>query len=365
VLWYCVGAIILGGVLFLAWGFYLNSHPESLARLEATKEPAVASRHGDTRGRESTIAPEQPSPPPQPGRFAVIDIETTGLSAAQHHRIVEVAVVVVDDDGHHVLEWETLVNPEREVTAIEVHGLTAQVLGAAPTFGEIAEELRAILTGRVPVAHNMQFDGPFLAAEFARAGYPVPLASDFGLCTKRMAARYLRHAPKKTLESCCAEAGVTFEANHRALGDARAAAALLKRYIADDAAFAARWSDAFSRAKPEPWPARGCVRRAAAKTRQSKTTKAHVATPWDGRLRAGDAVVFTGEAPYATREEMQEEAVRLGFRTTGSVSGRTRLVVAADVHSLSGKARGARERGIPIVTYAEYRQLTRESPGVD
>ena len=32
-------------------------------------------------------------------RYAVVDIETTGISPAHNHRIVEVAVVLADDDG--------------------------------------------------------------------------------------------------------------------------------------------------------------------------------------------------------------------------------------------------------------------------
>lgn len=33
----------------------------------------------------------------QMSRYVVVDIETTGLSRAHHHRIIEIAVVLVDD----------------------------------------------------------------------------------------------------------------------------------------------------------------------------------------------------------------------------------------------------------------------------
>ena len=61
-------------------------------------------------------------------RYAVFDIETTGFSPALNHRIVEVAVVLVDDDGNTLCEWDTLVNPKRDVSATEVHGLSASDL---------------------------------------------------------------------------------------------------------------------------------------------------------------------------------------------------------------------------------------------
>ena len=109
------------------------------------------------------------------GQYAVIDVETTGLSPAQNHRILEVAVVLADDNGNLVDEWETLVNPLREVGAAEIHGLTAADVYAAPTFDEILPELVSLLSGRMLVAHNLAFDARFLAAEFARAGHAVEL----------------------------------------------------------------------------------------------------------------------------------------------------------------------------------------------
>ena len=96
--------------------------------------------------------------------YAVIDVETTGLSPAHNHRILEVAVILVDNDGNKVYEWETLINPVRDVWATEIHGLTAADVYSAPTFDQIAPELGSLLRGRVPVAHNLSFDAPFLAA---------------------------------------------------------------------------------------------------------------------------------------------------------------------------------------------------------
>lgn len=43
--------------------------------------------------------------------YAVIDVETTGLSPAHHHRIIEVAIVLLDELGNPV----TLINPQAPV----------------------------------------------------------------------------------------------------------------------------------------------------------------------------------------------------------------------------------------------------------
>jgi len=187
-------------------------------------------------------------------RYAVFDLETTGLSAAHHHRVVEVAVVLVDDDGTVVYEWETLVNPQRDVGATAIHGLSAIDVYDAPTFDQIAPELEDLLRGRVPVAHNLSFDAPFLTAEFRRVGYDVPLSPTAGLCTMRLASRYLPAGPR-TLEACCSCIGCSITSAHAALDDARATARLLRYYLQHDDDFLGSWTDVIATAQSGTWPA--------------------------------------------------------------------------------------------------------------
>lgn len=65
-------------------------------------------------------------------------------------------------------------------------------------------------------------------------------------------------------------------------------------------------------------------------------------------LVPGDLIVFTGDMDGG-RESWEERARRAGFVPHGGVTKKVRLVVAADPDSLSGKARKARDYGIPIV----------------
>jgi DNA polymerase-3 subunit epsilon len=68
----------------------------------------------------------------------------------------------------------------------------------------------------------------FLQSEFHRCGLampPVPF-----LCTMRLANYHLRDLARRTLEACCAAAGVLLTDHHSALHDARAAAGLFARY---------------------------------------------------------------------------------------------------------------------------------------
>ncbi|MGH3938268.1 MAG: 3'-5' exonuclease [Pseudonocardiaceae bacterium] len=88
-----------------------------------------------------------------------------------------------------------------------IHGIRAAEIVHAPTFDQITGELAALLRGRVVVAHNLRFDAGFLAAEFLRCGYQVPLAVEHGLCTMGLAHRYLPGSGR-SLADCCASFGV-------------------------------------------------------------------------------------------------------------------------------------------------------------
>jgi DNA polymerase III subunit epsilon len=65
-------------------------------------------------------------------------------------------------------------------------------------------------------------------------------------------------------------------------------------------------------------------------------------------LHVGDPVCITGDTA-TPRDELERRAAGAGLRVTSSVSRKTRLVVAADPDSESGKARRARELGIPLI----------------
>src|SRR4051812_18668197 len=93
---------------------------------------------------------------PRQPRFAVIDVETTGLSASQH-RIVEIAVVTTDPWGRVLEEWTTRVNPQGPVGATHIHGITAADVADAPVFSDIIAPLNRRLAGVAVAAHHANF----------------------------------------------------------------------------------------------------------------------------------------------------------------------------------------------------------------
>lgn len=72
-------------------------------------------------------------------------------------------------------------------------------------------------------------------------------------------------------------------------------------------------------------------------------------------LQPGDRVVFTGDMTRS-REHWIATISSAGL-TSGGITKSTRLLVAADPDSLSGKATKARDHGIPVVTEASFERI--------
>ena len=104
-----------------------------------------------------------------------VDLEATGIRLGRD-RIVQVATAAIFPDGR-VTTWESLVNPEMPIPAetTDVHGITDQMVVAAPTFAQLAPTLAALFSGSDLAGYNVErFDRRLLAAEFKRVGLDDP-----------------------------------------------------------------------------------------------------------------------------------------------------------------------------------------------
>lgn len=152
-------------------------------------------------------------------RVVVVDTETTGVY--NKDRVVEVAAVTVDLTGRIVDEWDTLVDPGRDVGPTWLHGITATMLRKAPTFADVVGPLAARLHGAVVAAHNLPFDSRMLDNEFRRIAIDVDLGRGFDTLA----------LTGNRLDVACREHGVPIDGAHQALNDARATARLLVRLV--------------------------------------------------------------------------------------------------------------------------------------
>lgn len=285
--------------------------------------------------------------------FAVVDVETTGFYAQGTDRIVEVAVVQLDENSRTTAEYSSLVNPGRDLGPTPIHGILGRDARDAPPFVEVADDLVRWLAGRVIVAHSAPFDIAFLTAEFARLGYDLPA----------LAAIDTRLLTGMSLADACDLYGVKLKDAHTALGDAKATAELFRELLKDDYSDAETLADLechLAPAAPDDWPTiRGELTEYRRPERAGDDEQS--ATP-EPDVPSGKTICFTGVAPLSVagrqidREWQREAAGNEGYVVKGGVSKKIDFLVAADPDSLSGKARKARQYGIPIMPEPQFWQ---------
>ena len=146
------------------------------------------------------------------------DLETTGATAS-FDRITEIGLIEVER-GRCVGEWSTLVNPQGRIPPFieSLTGISNDMVALAPTFADVAPELKARLEGKLLVAHNARFDYGFLKQEFRRLD--MRFAPDV-VCTVKLSRKLFPGHARHNLDSLMERHGLACGARHRALGDAR------------------------------------------------------------------------------------------------------------------------------------------------
>ena len=97
----------------------------------------------------------------------ILDIETTGLSVAENHKIVEIGCIELDNQIPTNKIFHEYINPERSVSedAYKIHGWSDKFLADKKTFSEIAEDFFNFIKDKKIVIHNAPFDLSFLNYE--------------------------------------------------------------------------------------------------------------------------------------------------------------------------------------------------------
>jgi len=161
--------------------------------------------------------------------FVVVDLETTGGSAAKGSRITEIGAVKVR--GGEVLgEFQSLIDPLTPIPAFitGLTGITDEMVLGAPTIGAVLPSFLEFARGSVLVAHNAPFDIGFLKY-FAAGQWPRFEVID----TVRLARQVLGRgeSPNYKLSSLASLFRTDTTPDHRALSDARATVEVLHGLI--------------------------------------------------------------------------------------------------------------------------------------
>lgn len=139
-------------------------------------------------------------------RQIVLDTETTGLSAQDGDRIIEIGCVellnrkLTGNNRHFYLHPEDRAIHEE---ALRVHGITLDFLADKPVFAQVAEDLRDYLQGAQLVIHNAPFDIGFLNAEFARLGWGAVTDLTGGVIDTLVMAKEMYPGKRNGLDALC------------------------------------------------------------------------------------------------------------------------------------------------------------------
>ena len=143
-------------------------------------------------------------------RQIFLDTETTGLSADNGDRVIEIGCVellnrkLTGNNKHFYL------NPGRDSheEALKVHGLTSEFLRDKPVFEAVADDLLAYLQGAEVIIHNAPFDMGFLNKELALLGR-APLREVVLSVTDTLAlAKEMFPGKRNSLDALCGRLGV-------------------------------------------------------------------------------------------------------------------------------------------------------------
>ena len=106
----------------------------------------------------------------QQKRQVVLDTETTGLSTADDHRIIEIGCVELINRRLTGETFHQYINPERDIDAgaMEVHGITPEFLADKPKFTDVVDDFMRFIEGAELIIHNAAFDVGFLNHELAK-----------------------------------------------------------------------------------------------------------------------------------------------------------------------------------------------------
>jgi DNA polymerase-3 subunit epsilon len=97
----------------------------------------------------------------------ILDTETTGLSVADKHRIVEIGCIELENQIPTGKVFHSYINPERSVSqeATKVHGYTENFLSNKNKFNEVYENFLNFIKNKKLIIHNAPFDLSFLNYE--------------------------------------------------------------------------------------------------------------------------------------------------------------------------------------------------------
>lgn len=162
-----------------------------------------------------------------PQDFVVVDIETTGMSAASC-AIIEISAVRFSADKP-IETFSTLVDPQRRIDYFitRLTGITNAMVKGAPLIDRAIMDFYRFVGNSVIVGYNVNFDVNFLYDFLVRC-HGIPLKNDF-IDVLRIARRVLPELPDHKQTTVAEHFGISTRGAHRAETDCLICAAVLEK----------------------------------------------------------------------------------------------------------------------------------------
>jgi len=258
--------------------------------------------------------------------FVAIDVETANADMASICQIGIARFV----DGILSEEWCSLIDPEDEFDwmNISVHGIESHMVKGQPTFPQVADQLRSILSSSLSVCHT-HFDR--LAINRASSKYGIQPIETSWLDSARVVRRTWSDLAWRGygLSNVCKRIGYEFK-HHDALEDAKAAGHVLLAAIKESQQDLNAW-----------------LHRVSLPIDPTKVSSgSHIER--DGNPEGdlfGEIVVFTG-ALEMPRAEAADLAASFGCKVDQGVTKKTTILVVGDqdISKLAGHKKSSKHR---------------------
>ena len=148
--------------------------------------------------------------------FVFLDFETTGLEVGRDS-LIEIGAVKIDEEGlEHPFQSFIAFNNPLPPKIIQITGITDTMLEGAPDVKQVIETFVQFLGNAKIVAHNADFDVPWLITACMQNDIPIP--NNDIICTLKWAKKIPE--PHCSLGALTKKYKIAHKNAHRALADA-------------------------------------------------------------------------------------------------------------------------------------------------
>ena len=167
--------------------------------------------------------------------LVILDFETTGLRPERGDRIMEIALVRIEN-GRLGERYQSLVNSGTRLPPFVTSytGITQAMVDEAPPAAEVMRNIASFIGGTPVVAHCALYDQSFYMHECWRQGMSRNIDIEPFICSMRLARRLYPDVPSHTLTALATALGLKYKSiPHRATADAEVTAQLMLRLVGD------------------------------------------------------------------------------------------------------------------------------------